>query len=278
MIRTIVVHLDSGQRCAVRVAIAIGLARHHGSRLVGVAPTGLPDVVITMRTGVPDAIEIAARAPAVLREQAEVAAHEFELRCKAAGHSSFESHAEIGESGGVTAAWGRCSDLVIVGQTDVDKPVSGVAQDLPQQVLLKSGAPLLVVPYAGTFTTIGRKVLVGWKDTREAARAVRDALPLISNADDVHLLEAREPPATSQSQASIAGAAAWLTSHGLVVRTEHDAGLDHVGDRLLSRAADLGADLIVVGGYGHSRLREWVLGGVTHRLLRQMTVPTLLSH
>jgi len=278
MIKTIVVHLDSGARCVARIDLATALARRHGSRLVGVAPTGLPDVFVTMHTGVPDAIETVALAASVLREQAEAAAREFERRCKAAGVASFEARVEIGEAIDAIVAAGRCSDLVVVGQTDVTARVEGVADDFPQQVLLNAGAPLLVVPYAGTFATIGRNVLVGWKDTREAARALRDALPLLAGAERVHLLEAGELPAPPESRASLAAAAAWLESHGLPVRSEHDADLGEVGDRLLSRAADLAADLIVVGGYGHSRLREWALGGVTRQVLRQMTVPALLSH
>ena len=278
MIKTIVVHLDSGERCAARVDLAAALARRHGSRLVGVAPTGVPDVVVSMRTGVPDAIESVALATTGLREQAEAVAREFERRCQAAGVAASESHVEIGEPLDAIVGRGRCSDLVVVGQTDVTRRVPGVADDFPQQVLLHSGAPVLVVPYVGTFATVGRNVVVGWKDTREAARALRDALPLLADAERVHLLEVTELPAPPESRASLAAATAWLESHGLPVQSEHDGEFGDVGDRLLSRAADLAADLIVVGGYGHSRLREWALGGVTRQLLRQMTVPTLLSH
>ncbi len=278
MIKTIVVHLDSGARCAVRVDLAIALALRHGSRLVGVAPTGLPDVVLTMRTGVPETLETIELATASLRELADAAAREFERRCRIAGVASFEAHVEFGESVDTTVGWARCSDLVVAGQTDGATRVPGVAHDLPQQLLMTCGAPLLVVPYAGTFTRIGGNVLVGWKDTREAARALRDALPLVAGAVRVHLLEASELPATQASRTSLAAACAWLQAHGLPVHGEHEVDHGDIGDRLLSRAADLGADLIVVGGYGHSRLREWVLGGVTRQLLAQMTVPTLLSH
>jgi nucleotide-binding universal stress UspA family protein len=276
--KTIVVHLDNGERCAARVELAAAIARRHGSRLVGIAPTGVPDVIVTMHLDVADAIETVALAAATLRESAEAAARDFERRCDASQVASFESHVEIGEAVDAIVRRGRCSDLVIVGQSDVEHRVDGVADDFPQQVLLHSGAPVLVVPYACSFATIGRNVVVGWKDTREAARALRDALPLLAGAERVLLLEIGERPAPAESASSLAAAASWLASHAIAARTEHDAGPGDAGDRLLSRAADLGADLIVVGGYGHSRLREWALGGVTRQLLRQMTVPTLLSH
>ena len=276
--KTIVVHLDSGARCANRVDLAIGLAKRHGSRLVGVAPTGMPDVIVTMNSAVPDAVEFVAMAAAALRENAETAAREFGKRCTAAGVDAFETHVEIQEPADAVVRWGRCSDLIVVGQTDTTASVDGVANDFPQQVLLQAGTPLLVVPYAGTFASIGSNALIGWKDTREAARALRDALPLLADAKRVTLLAIGELPAPGEPDPTFAAAAAWIASHGLPVRTEHDVDLAEVGDQLLSRAADRGADLIVIGGYGHSRLREWVLGGATRHLLQHMTVPTLLSH
>lgn len=275
--KTIVVHLDSGARCAVRIDLAIGIAKRHGSRLVGIAPTGMPDVMVAMNGAVPDTVEFIATS-AALRENAERSAREFEKRCAAAGVAAFETHVEIQESADAVVRWGRCSDLIVVGQTDTTISVAGVALDFPQQVLLRAGAPLLVVPYAGTFTSIGSNALIGWKDTREAARALRDALPLLGDAKRVTLLAICEQPELGEADPTLAAAAAWIASHGLPVGTQRDVDLASVGDQLLSRAADLSADMIVIGGYGHSRVREWVLGGATRHLLQQMTVPTLLSH
>jgi nucleotide-binding universal stress UspA family protein len=276
--KTIVVHLDSGARCAVRTDLALGLAKRYASRLVGIAPTGMPDVMVTMNGAVPDAMELVALSVAALRENAERAAREFERRCAAAGMAAFEAHIEIAEPADAVVRWGRASDLIVVGQTDTATPIEGVAFDFPQQVLLHSGAPVLVVPYAGTFTSIGSNALIGWKDTREAARALRDALPLLGEAKRVTLLAIAEQAALDEADPTLAAAAAWIESHGLTVRSQRDVDLANVGDQLLSRAAELGADLIVIGGYGHSRLREWVLGGATRHLLERMTVPTLLSH
>ena len=276
--KTIAVHLDSGARCAARVDLAIGLAKRFDGRLVGIAPTGLPDVTITLKTAIPDVLSLAALSAHALREQACAAARTFELRCSSAGVVRVESQLAVEPAIDAMVARARCSDLVVVGQTDAAKAVDGVPFDLPQQVLLHAGAPVLVVPYAGKFTNLGRRVLVAWKNTPEAARALRDALPLLNGAQEVTLAEFGEEHGDGSDEAARDAAVAWLASHGLPVRMRRDAGRDAVGDRLLTLAADLDCDLIVAGGYGHSRLREWTLGGVTRHLLQRMTVPTLLSH
>ena len=276
--KTITVHLDAGPRCATRVAVAARLALRHGSRLVGIAPTGLPDVIVAMNSAVPDVIECVALSAADLRESAAAAARTFERECRRAGVASFAAEVVVDEAVDAVVRRGRCSDLVLVGQTDVAAPIDGVAYDFPQQVLLHAGPPVLVVPYAGTFGSLGERALVGWKNTREAARALRDALPLLRDARRVSLVEVGPVQADAGRDGSLEAAAAWLESHSIPLDSHREIELAGVGDQLLSRAGDLGADLIVCGGYGHSRLREWVLGGVTRHLLEHMTVPVLFSH
>jgi nucleotide-binding universal stress UspA family protein len=276
--KTIVVHLEPGPRCAARVALAARLAGRYGSRLVGIAPTGLPDVIVAMNSAVPDAIECVALSAADLRENAAAAARAFEEQCRRDGVASFQAEVVVDEAVDAMVGRGRCSDLIVVGQTDVGAPVEGVAFDFPQQVLLNAGPPVLVVPYTGRFASLGERVLVGWKDTREAARALRDALPLLRDARRVSLVEVGAVGPDAARDDSLGAASAWLASHAVAFDAHREIELAGVGDQLLSRASDLGVDLIVCGGYGHSRLREWVLGGVTKHLLQHMTVPTLLSH
>lgn len=275
--QTIAVHLDAGPRCAARVALAISLARTFQGSLVGFAPTGLPDVTLSMNMAIPDAVECIVLSATTLRESAQAAAAAFEAQCSAAG-VAHRSSVVVGAAVDALVRAGRCSDLVVVGQTDSAARVDSVPSDLPQQLVLQTGAPVLVVPYAGSFTSIGANVLIAWKNTREAARALRDAMPLLDGAREVTLVELGELPGPGADDSTIEMAAAWLRSHGVPVRVRRDPELRRVGDRLLSLAADLACDLIVAGGYGHSRLREWALGGVTRQLLQQMIVPTLLSH
>jgi|NGEPerStandDraft_6_1074524.scaffolds.fasta_scaffold01424_6 nucleotide-binding universal stress UspA family protein len=279
--KTIVIHLDTGPRCALRVDLAAGLAAAHGSHLVGIAATGRPDVIVTMNSAVPDHVEGVALSAAYLRERAAELARSFERQCVAAGVSSYEARVVDDAALDAVVRHGRCSDLVVVGQTDRRSGpfgVEGVATDFPQQVLLHSGAPVLLVPCAGAFRHVGRRALVAWKDTREAARALRDALPMLRSAERVVLLEIGEAGTRPSAEGAFDAARAWLASHGVAADARFETSAIDIGDELLSRAADLDADLIVMGGYGRSRVREWVLGGATRHLLAQMTAPTLMSH
>jgi nucleotide-binding universal stress UspA family protein len=139
---------------------------------------------------------------------------------------------------------------------------------------------VLLVPYAGRFPAVGRKVLIAWNAGREAARAVVDALPLLARASTVHVVSFN-PEKGGADHGAVPGAdiAQFLVRHGIkvVVHRQNNGGVD-VGNQILSRAADLEIDLIVMGAYGHARMREMVLGGVTRTLLETMTVPVLMSH
>ena len=174
----------------------------------------------------------------------------------------------------------RYSDLAILGQLDPDRAQPEATGPRPEQVVLASGRPVLVVPYAGHFDKLGRRVVIGWNATREAARAVGDAMPLLAAAEVVTVLtiDAREAP---RGHGELPGAdiSRHLARHGVKAQVEQTVLADlSVGDVLLSRAADLGADLLVMGAYGHSRFRELLLGGATRTLLQSMTIPVVMSH
>jgi len=275
--KTITVHLDDGPRCAIRVALAADLATRFDSKVVGIAATGVPDVIVTMNSAVPETGELIALSAACLRKHAEAAAHAFDAQCKSLGIRG-ESRIVVEEALDAMVQHGRCGDLIVVGQTDRNLPRDGVALDFPQQVLLHAGPPVLVVPYTGLFAGVGQGVLGAWKGTRESANALRNALPLLRSARQVSLVEVGEAPDPAAGDDALVSAKAWLESHGIEVRAHRELAFAGVGDQLLSRAADIDADLIVCGGYGHSRLREWVLGGVTRHLFEHMTVPVLFSH
>jgi nucleotide-binding universal stress UspA family protein len=174
----------------------------------------------------------------------------------------------------------RYADLTILGQLDPDPGHPESVGPRPELVALASGRPILVIPYAGHFDKVGRRVVVGWNSTREAARAVNDAMPLLAAAEIVTVLtiDAREAP-RGHGQVPGADISLHLARHGVKAQVEQTVSADlSVGDVLLSRAADLGADLLVMGAYGHSRLRELLLGGATRTLLGNMTIPVLMSH
>ncbi|MFM7611939.1 MAG: universal stress protein, partial [Alphaproteobacteria bacterium] len=151
---------------------------------------------------------------------------------------------------------------------------------LLERVLFDSGRPVLAIPFAGNFKSIGKRVLVGWNASREATRALHDALPLIAKAENTTVFLANPKRGLgAHGEEPGADIARHLARHGLKVEVTKAVAED-VADSalLLNHASDMGADLLVMGAYGHSRLREFILGGVTRSLLREMTVPVLLSH
>ena len=171
----------------------------------------------------------------------------------------------------------KAFDLTILGQLSPEIRSTGFR---PDEIIIATGRPVLMVPYAGTFDTVGKRVLVAWDGTREAARAANDALPLLENAEAVTVMfvGARES-ALAEQRPSIERMVHHLQRHGIPARTEETLQGDlRISDVLLSRAADLAVDLLVAGAYHHSQLREALVGGVSRDLLDHMTVPVLMSH
>jgi nucleotide-binding universal stress UspA family protein len=176
---------------------------------------------------------------------------------------------------------GRRADLLIASQPPKED-ISEIEADFAERLVLESGRPVLFVPRAGRFATVGEVVVAGWNATREATRAIHDALPLLARASDVRLAWVDpEETAEGEEPGDLPGAelAAALARHGVpaTVDTLVSGGLD-AGEVLLNHVADTGADMLVMGGWGHSRLREYVFGGATQHVMDHMTVPVLFSH
>jgi nucleotide-binding universal stress UspA family protein len=176
-------------------------------------------------------------------------------------------------------ALAKAADLVVLGQYSDNDP-DAMSWLRPDDVMIDIGRPVLVVPCAGIFEHVGRRVLIAWDGTREANRALHDALPLIDSAEAVTVMHvgARQGD-LDRDRHSLDHIVRHLGRHGISAQPE--ASLSNgvaISDFLLSRAADLGADMIVAGAYHHSPLRESLLGGVSRGLLDHMTVPVLMSH
>jgi nucleotide-binding universal stress UspA family protein len=173
----------------------------------------------------------------------------------------------------------RYADLAILGQHDPDDAASG-PRYLPEEVVLGGGRPVLIVPYIGPTATFGERVSIAWDASREAARAVNDALPLLRRARQVGVVSVNPRPwPFAHGEEPGADIGLHLARHGVKVEVQRieGQGID-TANAILSHLADQSADLLVMGAYGHSRLREFVLGGVTRTILREMTVPVLMSH
>jgi nucleotide-binding universal stress UspA family protein len=273
-IRDILVHLDAAPAAAARLDLAAALARRHDARLTGlvVIDIVLPPIATPDSGG-------AALGPLLdaMRRDALVEAEgirtRFEETLSRIGVPGEWRMAE-GLSAELVARHGRTADLVVLGQPD---PEAGApnATAVFEGALFSSGRPVLVVPHAGRFADVGRRPLIAWNGRREAARAVHDALPLLDGAERAIVLtvgaEGDEDPSAEILD--------HLGRHDLPASAAHETARDlDVADTLLNYAAESGADLLVMGAYGHSRLREFVLGGATRSILRQMTLPVLMAH
>ncbi len=173
----------------------------------------------------------------------------------------------------------RVADLVITGQRDPSFDFSRVL-DVPERLIMESGRPVLVIPNVGRYPVIGKRPTVAWNTRREATRAVFDAMPLLQTADRVRVVWVN-PQSEADTAGDLPGAAiaGTLSRHGVKCEIATAVATDiQVGDAILSGLTDDGADLLVMGAWGHSRFRELVFGGATRHILQHMTVPVLLSH
>jgi nucleotide-binding universal stress UspA family protein len=278
--KDLLVVLDSAEDTSGRIDLAAALAERFGAHLVGLYP--VPSSELQRHAGYPD---LAILEP-VYREwregalqQAEESRQAFEHAARLRGLASeWRAVAEGWEAD--PALHARYADLTILGQRDPDSDGMAINRPRPERVTLASGRPILVVPYAGRFEIVGRCVLIAWNASREAARAVGDAMPLLTAADSVTVLVV-DPQPGPDGHGEVPGAdiALHLARHEVKAQIERTVSADvPIGEVLLSRAADLGADLMVMGAYGHSRARELLLGGATRSILASMTIPVLMSH
>jgi nucleotide-binding universal stress UspA family protein len=178
----------------------------------------------------------------------------------------------------VTADWVG-SDLIIIGQTNPERDRRD-QRNFVERAVRNSGRPVLVLPYAGTFETVGENILLGWSGTRESTRAAHDALPFIKEAKATQIFwVGKQDDKTHYVEQTAREMAVGLDRHGAKVSVLHkEPGDITIGDELLNEASDSGTDMIVTGGFGHSRMYDFVLGATTNHILKCMTVPVLLSH
>jgi len=273
--KTILVHCDAGKSVSHRLGVAAELAQRFGARLVGLHVRRPFDAPVYFNGSLPmdDLFRIYDEG-AKADEAAAAAAFEKAIKGK---HLSTEWRTASGYPENEVALQARYADLIVLGQAEPEP--TATPSDLPETVALAIGRPVLVVPHIGAKPP-GKVVLLCWNASREAARAAADSLPFLKAAEKVIIL-AVDPASSSAGHGAEPGAdvAAWLSRHGVKVTVQRDVAADSdVGGVILSRAADHDADLIVMGIYGHSRMREMVLGGVSRTLLGSMTIPVIMAH
>jgi nucleotide-binding universal stress UspA family protein len=278
--KTIVVHVNQSGHAPERYRVAAQLARSCEAHLIGAAMSGF-----SMEYYRNSAMMFAGPIPQAefdaLAAKAEQALDRFEAVARAEAVSSFERRVGDDEPQSALILQARYADLVVVSQTDPADSATTLIRDLPEFVALHGGRPVLAVPYAGKFDTLTRHALIAWDGSRSATRAMTDALPLLRRSAKVTLaLFNPESQYGVHSELPGADAALFLARHGVKVEVHQQTtppGLD-TGNALLSLAADINADLLVMGAYGHTRWRETILGGVTRTVLASMTLPVLMSH
>lgn len=271
--KTIIVHVDQSRHAAARIRLAAEIAIAEEAHLVGAAMTGIsrfiyPDGTVSLDLVLQE-----------LRDGTQKDLNNFEQIARQMGVSSYESRLTEDDAAGGLALQSRYADLVIVSQTDPDEVGDGGPSDLPEYVLLNTARPLLIVPHSGYFEKPGQNVLIAWDGSIEATRAVSNALPILRHAKQVTLVLFNVPRyGVVHGQEPGADIALYLVRHGVKVHVNNVFTEIDIGNALLSLAADNSADLLVMGGYGHSRFREVLLGGVTQTILKTMTLPVMLSH
>ncbi len=266
----IVVHLDAGPRTAARLDVAVDLATRRGARLVGLfGQTESSPGMMASR----DRSRALVEAAAPVRET-------FEARAAAAGIA----HVWRDVSGwsqdrlvdDLVAAC-RLADLVVLGQYDAKQAAGTLPEEMNEQVVLNCGRPVLLIPSVGDYAHVGRNVVVAWNGSREAARALADAMPALEQADHVTVLGVR--PAGTPDTLGEEAVVEHLACHGVKASWE-SLGVADIGvmDAILSRSADLGADLLVMGAHGHYGFPATRRGGNTRYVLRHMPLPVVMSH
>ena len=277
-LKNILVHVDSSERAGERIRIAANLARTDDGHLTGVFVAPDPLLPTWMVAGMPPAA-LEAAMDRVQGEGDAARARFQEIADRVGVHAEWRTAS--GSVSQVTAVHARYSDLAVVGKGSALEPELYPYPDLAADLTMSCGRPVLVVPNSGRFDRLGENILVCWNAGREATRAVNDAMPLLRRAEKVVVLSvnAHRPSGGDHGEIPSANIALHLARHGVKAEAANTVadGIS-VSDIVLSHASDRGIDLIVSGAWGHSRMREWAFGGVTASLLRDTTVPALMSH
>jgi nucleotide-binding universal stress UspA family protein len=277
MYKSILVHLDDTSAGERRMSVAVATARRFGAGLVAVYFAPQPTTEVDRAELPPPEISLR-MSQGEARDRVESA---LRARAADAGVTAVDVRVLPADRIDRAIAEMRCADLSILGQHDPDRDRAGFGRRLAEQAVMANGGPVLFLPYAPSTVAVGETVIVAWDGGREAARAARDALPLLRTAKRVVMLSLlgyrfRTADDALRSQARLA---AYFGAHGIRAESrDMPCTIDRHGELLLSQVADLGADLVVMGAYGHARVRELMLGGVTRIMLDSMTVPVLMSH
>lgn len=276
--KTLLVHVDMSKHAATRIELAAQLAITHDAHLVGAAMTGISRIVFQDNPIRPPDPVLLHHVEA-LRDHARQALQNFEDRSHRMGVKSVESRLVDDDPSAGMSLQTRYADLAVIGQFDPDDPVPGLTSDFPASVLMQSAHPVLIVPFTHNNIKPFSRALIAWDASMTASRAVTGALPLLRMASVVDVV-VFNASAQDEAHGELPGSdlALYLARHSVSVNVISPRTDIDIGNALLSLCADQESDLLVMGGYGHTRFREILLGGTTRTVLESMTLPVLMAH
>lgn len=276
--RSILTFLDNSEQCSVWTNYAIELAKQYDAKLVAIASREIASSLYVGDLMAANSVWIS-ELQARIDTEAEKSVEQFISWAGQHGFDDYEASVVDGSATDVLLRHAVLTDLIIVGQAGAETDLTVNRSGLVESLLLTSARPVLIVPSLGDYRFIANKVMVAWRHGRESSFALRNAIPLLRDADSVELVQVCKP-GRDKTRIVDDGTAVekYLDLHDVTARHRVIASDSAVADTLLSHACDGGIELMVMGGYGHARVREWALGGVTKTILKTMTVPVLMSH
>jgi nucleotide-binding universal stress UspA family protein len=278
MFKTILVHIDGAASAANRLAAAARLAIQHQARLVGIAASGRPPTDF-LGDGLTPGFTLPPIDYTPARERAREQLQAFDLEAGRLGVEVREGRFADSTADMAILLQSRYCDLLVVSQGTMTSSNPFVSTQLAGVLAVQGASPVLVIPHKGAAATLGESILIGWNGSREARHAIDAAMPLLCKAGRVQLV-VFNPGNYGNAHGERPGSdmATMLARHGVKVEVVCLPTMNEPGMALQQLAANSGADLIVAGAFGHTRLQEWFMGGSTRSLLEQMHVPVLLAH
>jgi len=276
--KVILTLLDKSKKCEARTLYAIDVARQHDAHLLGIAPKEVASTMFigdfmsansTMINELQHSIDI----------EAEAAVEMFSQICANSKFESFEGRTKTGSAAGIISSEAMGIDLIVLSQhLDPDRSTLNT-EGLIEHSLQVTARPILIVPALGEYQAPPKIILIGWRDSRECSHAIRQSIPLLQHAENVEIVEVSNSKKSSQENENDLGSMLrYLRAHDVNASFSVKQSDIDPANFLLSYSCDAGADALVMGGYGHARIREWALGGMTRTILETMTLPVLMAH
>jgi len=276
--KVILTILDNTKNCQARTQYAIDMAKQHDARLVAVAPQEIvssiySDDFSTTNSSWVDKLQ------REIESDIELAIKSFQETCNEMSFESFEHKIVSGNVADVVRAEAIGADLIVLTQQFVSDESNSSTDGVIEHALMVTARPVLVIPALGDYQAPPKNILIGWRDSRECSHAIRQSIPMLQHAEKVQIVEVlHSKKANHEHEKELNGMLDYLRAHNIEASYSVKMSDIDPANILLSYACDTGADALVMGGYGHSRLREWALGGATNTILESMTLPVLMAH